>query len=397
MPRALVTTYLLMLGVFCVGTAEIVISGLLPLVSNDLDVSVSMAGLLVTGYAVGVTIAGPLVTLASTAVRRHALIFTLLAIFIIGNLATFLAPTYELVMAARLVSSFTHGTYVALAFGIAGAMSDPNKQGAAMARISLGFNLANALGGPLGAFIGQNLGWRATFLFIAAFSAVTLIALVFFIPRNLPTPDRLTFAVIKGEARELKNVSVMVAVVITVLAQAAVFASSTYIVTSLEEVAGFASSTVPILLVVFGVGAICGNFAGGRLADAFPKSGSLIAVAAVLVGSLLWWAGLFLEATAFPALFLFGAMGFSIIPALQARVLAAAQFAPTLALSLNVSAFNLGNGLGALAGGLALDAFGGNATIIPLSGAALAALSLVIGLIYAKISAKVNADLGKGR
>ncbi|GAB3444599.1 hypothetical protein GCM10027570_14040 [Streptomonospora sediminis] len=245
------------------------------------------------------------------------------------------------------------------------------------------------------AFIGQSLGWRATFAFIAIFSGVTLVALVFLIPRNIPRPERLTLEVVKTEARELKNVSVIVAAVITVFAQAAVFASSTYIVTSLEEVTGFASSAIPILLVVFGVGAICGNFVGGRVADLYPRTGSIIAVAAVMVGSLLWWAGSFLEATAVPALFVFGATGFSIIPALQARVLAAAEYAPTLALSVNVSAFNLGNGLGALVGGLALSFFGGDATVIPLSGVALAALSLVIALIFGRLSRATVANREK--
>lgn len=179
-----ITLFALMLGVFCLGTAEIIISGLLPVVSSDLAVTLPEAGLLVTGYALGVTIIGPFVTLLTSRVPRKTLVVGLMVPFIIGNVWAVLASDYQMLMAARILTSVSHGTFVAVAFSLAVTLSPPGKQGSAMAKIALGFNLANALGGPLGTFIGQNLGWRATFVAIAIVAVISMALIAYLCQQN---------------------------------------------------------------------------------------------------------------------------------------------------------------------------------------------------------------------
>ena len=176
-----IPVFALMLGVFCVGTAEVAISGLLPNVATDLAVTVPSAGLLVTGYALGVTVIGPMVTLLTTRVPRKPLVLGLMAVFVAGNLAAVIAPGYGLLMAARVLTATSHGTFVALAFYLAVLISPPDRKGSAMAKISLGFNLANALGSPLGTFVGQRFGWRSTFAVIALVAIATVVLIALFL------------------------------------------------------------------------------------------------------------------------------------------------------------------------------------------------------------------------
>lgn len=375
-----VTLFALMLGVFCLGTAEIVISGLLPIVASDLSVSLPNAGLLVTGYALGVTIIGPFVTLLTTRIPRKTLVLGLMVPFILGNIWAVLAPNYQMLMAARILASISHGTFVAVAFSLAVALSPANKQGSAMAKIALGFNLANALGGPLGTFIGQNLGWRATFLAIVAIAAISVALIAMFMPSKLPQAEQSKPGTVRRELSSLTNPMLVFAVITTVLAQGAVFTASTYIVPLLMDVSHFTPSAISALLVVFGIGAILGNFAGGRLADKHVMRGVTTVLSSLVFVLAVFWMTSTVPVLSAITLFIFGAVGFSIIPSLQARIQSLAVAAPTLALSVNVSAFNLGNGLGAWMGGAVLD-FGFGIRAVPLAAAGLAAISLAITLV----------------
>jgi len=374
-----VTLFALMLGVFCLGTAEIIISGLLPFVASDLSVSLPDAGLLVTGYALGVTIIGPFVTLLTTRVPRKTLVLGLMVPFIIGNIWAVFASDYQMLMAARILTSISHGTFVAVAFSLAVTLSPPNKQGSAMAKIALGFNLANALGGPLGTFIGQNLGWRATFIAIVVIAVISVALIALFMPAKLPEAEQSKPGAMRREVKALTNPTLVFAIITTVLAQGAVFTASTYIVPLLMDVSHFGPSAVSALLVVFGIGAIMGNFAGGRLADKHVMRGVTTVLGSLVIVLVVFWMTSIVPVLSAITLFLFGAIGFSIIPSLQARIQSLAVAAPTLALSVNVSAFNLGNGLGAWMGGTVLD-LGFGIRAVPLAAAALAATSLVITL-----------------
>ncbi|MCH9691285.1 MAG: MFS transporter [Gammaproteobacteria bacterium] len=375
-----ITLFALMLGVFCLGTAEIIISGLLPNVAADLSVSLPNAGLLVTGYALGVTIIGPFVTLLTLRVPRKTLMLGLMAPFILGNIWAVLAPDYQTLMAARILTSISHGTFVAVAFSLAVMLSPANKQGSAMAKIALGFNLANAFGGPMGTFIGQNLGWRATFIAIVAIAIISVILIVVFMPSKLAQAQQPKSGAMGRELSTLINPTLAFAVIATVLAQGAVFTASTYIVPLLMDVSYFTPSAVSALLVVFGIGAIIGNFAGGRLADKHVMRGVTIVLSSLVIILIVFWMTSVVPILSAITLFLFGAIGFSIIPSLQARIQALAVAAPTLALSVNVSAFNLGNGLGAWMGGIVLD-FGFGIRAVLLAAAVLAVISLAIILL----------------
>ncbi|MBS0969450.1 MFS transporter [Chimaeribacter arupi] len=374
-----ITLFALMLGVFCLGTAEIVISGLLPVVASDLSVSLPDAGLLVTGYALGVTIIGPFVTLLTSRVPRKTLVLGLMLPFILGNVWAVLASDYQMLMAARILTSISHGTFVAVAFSLAVTLSPPDKQGSAMAKIALGFNLANALGGPLGTFIGQNLGWRATFVAIVMIAVISVALIAMFMPAKLPQTGQSKPGAMRRELNALTNPTLVFAIITTVLAQGAVFTASTYIVPLLMDVSHFSPSAVSGLLIVFGIGAIMGNFAGGRLADKHVMRGVTTVLSSLVIVLVIFWATSIIPVLSAITLFLFGAIGFSIIPSLQARIQSLAVAAPTLALSVNVSAFNLGNGLGAWAGGSVLD-LGFGIRAVPLAAAALAAISLLITL-----------------
>lgn len=374
-----ITIFALMLGVFCLGTAEIVISGLLPIVANDLSVSLPNAGLLVTGYALGVTIMGPFVTLFTSKVSRKKLVLGLMMPFILGNIGAVFAPNYLMLMLARIFTSISHGTFVAVAFSLAVALSPVNKQGSAMAKIALGFNLANAFGGPLGTFIGQHFGWRATFEAIIAIAIISTALIAVYMPANLSGTGESKPGTIRRELRELSSPNIVLSVITTILAQGAVFTVSTYIVPLLTGVSHFSSSSVSVLLVIFGIGAIIGNFVGGHIADKSVMRGVTTVLSSLVLVLILFWMTSVVPALSAITLFLFGAIGFSIIPSLQARIQSVAVAAPTLALSINVSAFNLGNGLGAWMGGAVLD-LGLNVRSVTLAGAALAAVGLLIAI-----------------
>lgn len=367
----------LMLGVFCVGTAEVAISGLLPEVAADLAVTVPTTGLLVTGYALGVTVIGPLVTLLTTKVPRKQLVLGLMAVFVVGNLASVVAPSYGVLMAARVFTATSHGTFVAVAFYLAALISPPDRKGSAMAKIALGFNLANALGSPLGTLVGQRFGWRAAFVAIALVAVVTAVLIAMFMRPPAEQRREPGRADLRAELVALRSPALGMAVVITVLAQGAVFTTSTYLVPVLQEVSGFAPGAMSLLLVVFGIGSVVGNFAGGRLADGDVFRGVLVLLAVLTAVCALFWLGAPVPVPAVLALFAFGASGFSIIPSLQAHIQTIAAAAPTLALSVNVSAFNLGNGFGAWLGGQVID-FGWGVRSVLVTSAVVCGLSLAL-------------------
>ncbi|MBV2156559.1 MFS transporter [Kitasatospora sp. SUK 42] len=373
----------LMLGVFCVGTAEVVIAGILPEMSTDLDVSIPTAGLLVTGYALGVTIGGPVITLLTAKWSRKGLLLGLMGVFVLGNVVAVLAPDYGTLMGARIFTSLSHGTFAAVAWHVAALMSPPDRQATAMAKIALGFNFANVLGSPIGTLIGQHFGWRSTFVYITAFAVLCTLLIHRFVPGGLTTGREGAVeegAPLREQLKVFRQGGLQLSMLITVLAQGAVFTTSTYLAPLLRDVGGFAPALVGVLLIVFGIGSVLGNILGGRAADRDVMRGVLRAQSALLASLLLFWLAAPHQAPAVAALFLFGAAGFSIIPALQARILAVAAAAPALALSANVSAFNLGNGLGAWLGGETIG-LGFDVRAVTLTAALATAAALLLSLL----------------
>ncbi|MFJ4440361.1 MFS transporter [Streptomyces sp. NPDC088923] len=375
MPLALLA---LAIGAFGIGTTEFVIMGLLPEVADGFGVSVPTAGLLVTGYALGVVIGAPIMTLLGTRVPRKRMLMLLLGLFVIGNVISAAAPVFGVMLAGRVVASFAHGAFFGIGSVVAAGLVPPAKRAGAIALMFTGLTVANLVGVPLGTYVGQAAGWRVTFLIVAALGVLGMLGILKLVP-ELPRPEGVR---LRHELSALRDVQVVLAMAMTVLGFGGVFAAVTYIAPMLTEVAGFADSSVTWLLVVFGAGMVAGNLVGGRYADR-----RLMPMLFTVLGALALVLALFTvtarsEAGAALTLFLIGALGFATVPPLQKRVLDKASGAPTLASAVNIGAFNLGNALAAWLGGLVIDA-GFGYTSPNWVGAALAFSALLLAFVSA--------------
>ncbi|WP_144762969.1 MFS transporter [Curtobacterium sp. 9128] len=349
MPAGLIA---LALGGFGIGLTEFVITGLLPEVAADFGVSETTAGWLVTGYALAVIVGALGLTAATTRLPRKAVLIGLLVLFVIGNTLSALAPTYGVMMTGRVVAALCHGAFFGIGAVVASEMVAREKRASAVALMFTGLTASNVLGVPFGTFLGQALGWRATFWAIAAIGVVALIGVAVLVP----APESTTAPSLARELGAFRSGQVWLSLGVTVLGYGGMFGAFTYIAYTLTAVSGFTSAAVPWLLVVFGLGLFVGNWAGGRLA-ARSIDGTLIAVLAGLTVVL----ALFAAVASNPvltvvALVLMGAFGFATVPALQTRVMQYADHAPTLASGANIAAFNLGNAFGAWVGGLTIAA-----------------------------------------
>ncbi|QYM75086.1 MFS transporter [Leucobacter luti] len=350
MPLALIA---LALGAFGIGLTEFVIMGLLPDVARDLGVSEAAAGWLISGYALGVVIGALGLTAATTKLPRKPVLLGLLVLFILGNLLTAIAPGYELAMVGRIIAALSHGAYFGIGSVVAASLVAPQKQAGAIAIMFTGLTAANVFGVPFGTFLGQEYGWRAPFWVISGIGVLAFagIALLVHAPKSNTTQVSL-----RSELRAFRSGQVWLSLIVTVLAFGGMFGAFTYIAYTLTSVTGFASATVPWLLVLFGAGLVVGNWAGGRLADR-SIDGTLIAFIAILTLVLVSFG---LLASSQPAvvviLVLMGGFGFGTVPGLQSRIMRYAGGAPTLASGANIGAFNVGNALGAWAGGVGITA-----------------------------------------
>jgi DHA1 family inner membrane transport protein len=361
---------------FGIGTTEFVIMGLLPDVAGDLAVSIPKAGLLVSGYALGVTFGAPIVAVATARMDRRRALLLLMGIFILGNLFCAVAPSYGLLMVARIATAFCHGAFFGLGAVVAAQVVPADKRVRAIAVMFAGLTLANVLGVPFGTALGEALGWRATFWAVAGIGIIAATALYAWLPRGLLAPA----ASLMQEARSLGRAQVLLAMLISLLASASLFSVFTYIAPILENVTGESPHQVTWALVIFGAGLTLGNLVGGRLGD-WQLMPSVIAIFILLIGVLcvftitdrVPWLAL-------STLFVWGSLTFALVSPLQTRVMNEASAAPNLASTLNQGAFNLGNASGAFAGGVALShgfAYGS----IPWIGAGLAAAGLVFSLL----------------
>jgi DHA1 family inner membrane transport protein len=351
MPLAL---YALTAGAFGIGVTEFVIMGLLIQVGDDLGVSIAAAGMLISGYALGVVVGAPLMTTLTARWPRKTVLLVLMLIFTLGNLACAMAPGYWTLMAARVLTAFAHGTFFGVGSVVATGLVPANRKASAIAIMFTGLTVANILGVPFGTWLGQAFGWRATFWAVTLIGLAAMAVIASFVPRD---------AAGGGEAGDwrsdlaaLTRPQVLLGLLMTVFSWIGVFAAFTYIAPMLTEIAGFPEAAVSPILLVFGVGLVAGNLIGGRLADR--------QLMPALLGSLVFL-GVVLAAMTFAmhdriaaVLFvgLLGAAAFATVPPLQMWVLERASGAgQSLASSLNIAAFNLGNAAGALLGGLVID------------------------------------------
>jgi DHA1 family inner membrane transport protein len=349
MPAALIA---LAIGGFGIGLTEFVIMGLLPEVATDLGVSDTVAGYLISGYALSVAVGALVLTLVLGRVARKRALLTLMVLFVIGNLISALAPSYPVLMTGRVVAALCHGAFFGIGSVVAADLVPADRRAAAIAVMFGGLTVANVLGVPLGTFLGQAAGWRSTFWAITAIGLLALAGIAALVPGD----GRPAIAgTVRDELAIFRSTQVWLSILITVLGFGGMFGAFTYIAFTLTEVGGFSASAVPWLLVLFGAGLVVGNTVGGRAADrnlARTLTALLIALPVVLAGFALTATS---QAATIPALVLMGGLGFATVPGLQMRIMDHAS-APTLASGANIAAFNVGNATGAWVGGLALAA-----------------------------------------
>lgn len=343
--------YALMAGAFGIGTTEFVIMGLLPEVSRDLHVSIPMAGLLISGYALGVAIGAPVMSiLMARFSRKHSLIW-LMAIFTLGNLICAISPDYTTLMIARVVTSFAHGTFFGIGAVVATSLVPKEKRALAIALMFTGLTVANVIGVPAGTWLGQMLGWRATFWAVTLIGPVALAALHFLVPK-----DRHTEKVdVKSEINTLLQPQVIAGLLLTIIADTGLFAILTYVAPMLTDVAHFSPAAISPVFLLFGLGLVIGNIIGAKLADIHLDK-TLIGALSFLIAILASFSLLAQSQVAIVILVgLLGIAGFAIVPSLQIKILEKASGAPTLASAMNIGAFNIGNAAGAWVGGLVIS------------------------------------------
>ena len=340
----------LALASFGIGTTEFVIMGLLPDVASDLAVTIPQAGLLVTGYALSVAFGSPFLAVATASLDRRKTLLLLMGVFIFGNLLCALAPSYGLLMAARIVTALCHGAFFGIGSVVAATLVPVRKRAQAIAMMFAGLTLANVLGVPFGTALGEAVGWRTTFFAVVLIGIAAAVALYTRLPRDIPNPQ-VHFA---HELRSLGSRQVILAMAISVLASASLFSTFAYIAPILKSVTRISPHAVTAMLLLFGVGLTIGNFIGGRLGD-WKLMPSVIGIFAMLILVLV----VFTKTSAFvwPAaitIFVWGMLVFALVSPLQIRVVNEAAFAPNLASTINQGAFNFGNATGAWIGGVAL-------------------------------------------
>lgn len=352
-PRMPLAVYILGLSVFALGTSEFMLSGLLPPIADDMGVSIPQAGLLISAFAVGMVVGAPLLAVATLRLPRKATLIALISVFGLGQVAGALAPTYEVLFASRVVSALACAGFWALGAAVAVAMVPVNSRARAMAVMIGGLSIANVLGVPAGAFLGEHLGWRAAFWAVAVSSAVALVGVVTRIP-SIPVPAEKPQ--LKRELSIYRDGQVWLAVFTTALAGGGVFCAFSYFAPLITDVAGIGEGWVSTVLALFGIGALVGTTVGGRIADAhlFGVMISGIAASTVFLAALAVFAAV--PAVVVTLAFLLGVSAFYTAPALNARIFNVAGAAPTLAAATTTAAFNIGNTAGPWLGGTVIDA-----------------------------------------
>lgn len=381
MPLAL---YALTAGAFGIGVTEFVIMGLLIEVSADLGVSIPAAGLLISGYALGVALGAPLLTAATTRWPRKTVLLALMLIFTLGNAASAVAPNYWSLMAARILTAFAHGTFFGVGSVVATSLVASNKKASAIAIMFTGLTVATILGVPFGTWLGQMFGWRSTFWAVTAVGLVALAVIWVFVPRDKAV---LQWGSFRDELAVMRRPQVLLGLLTTVLGYAGVFAVFTYIAPILTSLSGFSDQAVSPLMLVFGAGLMVGNLAGGKLADRRLTPaliGSLVTLTVVLA---LMSFAIHDRIASAAFVFLLGAAAFATVPPLQMWVLEKAEGAgQSLASSFNIAAFNLGNAGGAWLGGMVIDRGPGLSSVTWV-----AALVTLSGLLVAVLALRLDA------
>jgi DHA1 family inner membrane transport protein len=332
----------LFLATFGIATTEFAVVGLLPEIAVDFGVSIPKAGLLVSGYALGVAVGGPILVILTAPLSRKVALLLLIGVFVVGHVFSAVAPTYGMLMAARIVAAVCHASFMGIAAVVAAGTAPPNRSARAVAMVWLGFSAASLFGVPAAAALGHAMGWRSTFWAIAAVGAFAGLAIAAWIPQT----GRAGRTNLAGELRALGRGQVLLSMATSLLVCAVTFSVFTYIAPLLATETGISAEALPGMLFLFGIGGTAGLLAGGRLADwrPMPSIIFMFVAQAALYLTLIWVIRSPVRTGA--AILAWGFLFLAPCVPLQTRVVKQASEGPNLASTLNQSAFNIGNALG---------------------------------------------------
>ena len=395
-----IVVWAMVVAAFAMGADEFIVAGVVTEIAAALSVSLGAVGQLESAYALGVAVGAPLFTAVGTRFPRRATLLAAASIFVGGNVISALGPTYEVILAGRLVSAMAHGAFFGIAAVVMADMVDATRRGSAVATIFAGMTAATVLGAPLGAAVGQAFGWRFTFWTLVILGGIALAGLIAFLPRRTAASSSenddhaVTHAApahhdghtaqaehsepgsdfdgldaharahlggggqaapVRAQLAALRRPAVWMTLLVTMLGYGGVFTSYVYIAPQLSEVAGFAEAWLTPLLLLFGAGLFVGNYVGGKLADRWPTASVIGSLAVLAVALFSMTLAVTTQATAIVGLFVFGAAAFAVVAPLQLRVMTKAGDAPDVASAANISAFTLGSAIGIYLGGAAID------------------------------------------
>jgi MFS transporter, DHA1 family, inner membrane transport protein len=349
----------LAISAFGIGTTEFVPVGLLSSLANDLNISITLAGLLISGYAMGVAFGAPILTALTNKMNRKTLLMLLMIVFIAGNIVAALSTSFSLLLVARFITAFSHGVFFSIGATIAADLVPEHKRASAIAFMFTGLTVATVTGVPLGTFIGQTFGWRATFWAVALLGVVAIIASAILVPKNLKEAPPSS---LKDQVKVIKNGRLLLAFAITALGYGGTFVAFTYLAPILEDVTGYAPKAVSFILLGYGIAVAIGNTIGGKAADKNPVKALfwMFVVQAIVLVILTFTAPYKIAGTI--TIFFLGLLAFMNVPGLQVYVVKLAErYVPSavnVASAINIAAFNLGIAIGAFVGGVIVDSIG---------------------------------------
>ncbi|WP_125764160.1 MFS transporter [Companilactobacillus hulinensis] len=353
-------TWILMslaISAFAIGSTEFISVGIMPLLTKTFDISLATGGLTVSIYAAGIMVGAPVLTLITNRWSRKKLLIGIMVSFIIGNIIAALAPSFAILLLGRIITALSHGIFMAIASLIAADVVEPNKRASAIAVMFTGLTVATVTGVPLGTFIGQNINWRASFLFLVVLGLVGLITNIILVPNNLPLPKPTN---VKGIWKILKQPELLLILIITALGYGATFPVYTYLTTILNKQMGWSESAIVIILIFYGFAVAIGNTLGGRFANSKPLNALLKMLVGLGVALILVRITMNMHYLGLIATLIMGLFAFMNVPGLQLYIVQLAEkFTPneiSLASALNISAFNVGITFGSSIGGQAVAA-----------------------------------------
>ncbi len=350
LPAAL---WALTITAFGIGTTEFVIVGLLPTVAKDLAISIPSAGLLVSLYAIGVAIGAPILTALTSRFPRKPLLISIVLLFIIGNIFATLAPGFITLVIARVLTGFAHGIYFSIGSTIAASLVKEEKRATAISIMFAGLTLAIVTGVPLGTFIGQHFGWRATFVGVSILGIIGLVSSVMLLPNTLKNAKGIALT---AQLKVLTNKKLILAFLMTAMGYGGTFVVFTYLSPILQEITGLQESTVTVILLIYGIAIAIGNLVGGKIANKAPLKALFWMFIIQALVLFVFYFTVSNTVLSIITLFLIGLLSFATVPGLQLLVVQIAEKelpgTEDVASAINIAAFNIGIAIGSYAGGL---------------------------------------------